>query len=107
MLIRYTCRCLYLPTRVAVDAADGGPNLKVVDEYDDGAAYAGGMTHVESADTDGDCQASTVTTCAWIFPSTAPPPNRRAIAASAMSVASVSCAAPRASMSLRSGVPWQ
>ena len=48
---------------------------------------------------------STTTTCAWILPSTAPPPNRLAISAVAASVASSSRDASRASISLRSGVP--
>ena len=53
------------------------------------------------------CHFSMVTTCAWILPSTAPRPNRRAIASAAMSVASPSSEAFRASISFRNGVPWQ
>ena len=52
-------------------------------------------------------QRSMVTTCACILPSTAPRPNRRPIASAATSVASSSREASRASISLRSGVPWQ
>ena len=52
-------------------------------------------------------QRSTTTTCAWILASTGPAPKRRAIAAAATSVASPRRAASRASISLRSGVPWQ
>ncbi len=48
-----------------------------------------------------------VTTCACIFPSTSPRPNRRPIASAARSVASPSRDAPCASISFRSGVPWQ
>ncbi len=48
-----------------------------------------------------------VTTCAWILPSTSPCPNRWAIASAAVSVASLSREASRASISFRSGVPWQ
>src|SRR6185436_14995632 len=52
-------------------------------------------------------QRSTSITCAWILPSTAPSPNRRAIAAAPALVASPRRATPRASISPRSGVPWQ
>ena len=65
---------------------------------------------LDSADSEGDlnpfdCQFSMVTMCAWILPSTAPRPNRWAIASAARSVASPSREASRASISLRSGVP--
>lgn len=43
--------------------------------------------------------------CAWILASTAPRPNRLAIASAAMSVASPSREASRASISFLSGVP--
>ena len=47
------------------------------------------------------------TTCAWIFPSTGPAPKRSAIAAVHASVASARPSPERASISFRSGVPWQ
>jgi hypothetical protein len=50
---------------------------------------------------------STVTTCAWILPSTGPTPNRRSIAVATIVVASSRRPGPRASISARSGVPWQ
>lgn len=50
-------------------------------------------------------QLSIVTMCAWILPSTAPCPNRLPIAFAAMSVASPSREASRASISFLSGVP--
>jgi hypothetical protein len=50
------------------------------------------------------CQLSMVTMCAWILPSTAPRPNRLAIASAAMPVASPSREASRASISFLSGV---
>src|SRR5512142_396261 len=49
----------------------------------------------------------TATTCAWIFPSTAPFPNRCRIASVAISVTPSRRDGPRDSISLRSGVPWQ
>lgn len=52
-------------------------------------------------------QRSTTTPCAWIFPSTAPCPNRPAIASVATAVASPWRAGLRASISLRNGVPYQ
>ena len=48
-----------------------------------------------------------VMTCAWIIPSTGPLPKRAPILAAAASVVSASRPASRASISLRSGVPWQ
>src|SRR5687767_8591045 len=50
-------------------------------------------------------ESSTVTTSAWIFPSTAPLPKRRVNASVATPVASARREAPRASISPRSGVP--
>ena len=48
-----------------------------------------------------------VTTCALMRPSIAPLPNRCASASVALRVASSSLDGSRASISLRSGVPWQ
>jgi hypothetical protein len=45
--------------------------------------------------------------CAWILPSTAPAPKRRATASPAKSIASARRAASRAMISLRSGVHSQ
>jgi TetR/AcrR family transcriptional repressor of nem operon len=52
-------------------------------------------------------QRSTVAMCAWILPSSGPDPNRREIASAATLVALPSRAAPCASISCRSGFPWQ
>src|SRR5690349_9885789 len=49
----------------------------------------------------------TSTTYAWIFASTGPLPNRSVMAAVQNAVASLSAGGARASISLRSGVPWQ
>lgn len=46
-------------------------------------------------------------TCAWILPATGPSPWRLAMTCAARSVAAWSASASRASISLRSGVPWQ
>ena len=50
---------------------------------------------------------SIMKTCAWILLSTAPDPNCLSMAFAATSVARDSPSGARASISLRSGVPWQ
>jgi hypothetical protein len=52
-------------------------------------------------------QRPTEIACAWILPSTGPNPNRAAISLAAALVASSRRPGSRASISLRSGVPWQ